>query len=337
MQQAALDKKNLEKFVGAMLKRGKVRGPVSDAGTGSVVLGDLSKASELVLDYANFKLPPKREFFPQCENIATFDAGGLRQAVQSGENAIVFGIRPCDARSFLCLDKVFDDAHYTDPYYRNRRDHALVIALACEKPGYACFCSSVGGGPAAAAGADILACILADSLVFEALSEKGQSFLEENKALLRNPTPGELQKRKQQEEHSRTAPTRIRIDSVPREIGKNFDSPLWDTMAETCLGCGVCTFLCPTCHCFDLFDERQEKGGRKLRVHDACMFASFTREASGHNPRGKRGDRLRQRVMHKFSYAPEKFGDIFCVGCGRCIMHCPSNIDIRETVSRVTI
>jgi sulfhydrogenase subunit beta (sulfur reductase) len=67
------------------------------------------------------------------------------------------------------------------------------------------------------------------------------------------------------------------------------------------------------------------------------MFTAFTREASGHNPRSKPGERMRQRVMHKFSYAPENFNEIFCVGCGRCIVNCPSNIDIRETVSRITL
>jgi ferredoxin len=337
VQQAALDKKNLTKLVAAMLKQGTVRGPVRDARTQSVVLADLSPKSELVFDYANFKLPPKREFFPQCEVIARYDATGTRQEAESNEKVILFGVRPCDVRSLLHLDKVFADAQYTDPYYQMRRDNAFVIALACAEPAHACFCSSVDGGPAASAGADVMAFDLGKSLIFEAVSEKGEGFIKKNKVLLRAPTTTEIQKRKQQEERARKSLPELRYTDVPQTIKKNFNSPLWDVLAETCLGCGACTYLCPTCHCFDLYDEKQETGGMKLRVHDACMFASFTREASGHNPRGKRSERMRQRVMHKFSYAPEIFGDIFCVGCGRCIINCPSNIDIRETVSRVTL
>jgi ferredoxin len=337
VQQAALDKKNLKKLVAAMLKQGTVRGPVRDAHTKSVVLSDLSLKSELVFDYANFTLPPKREFFPQYEVIARYDAAGIRQEAARDEKVILFGIRPCDVRSLGLLDKVFADAQYTDPHYQMRRDNALVIALACIEPGHSCFCSSVDGDPATATGADVVAFDLGKSLVFEAVSEKGEEFIKKNKALLRAPTLQELQKRKQQEERARKSLPELRFADIPQTIKKNFNSPLWDALAETCLGCGACTYLCPTCHCFDLYDEKQETGGMKLRVHDACMFASFTREASGHNPRGKRGERMRQRVMHKFSYAPENFGDIFCVGCGRCVTNCPSNIDIRETVSRMTL
>jgi ferredoxin len=299
-------------------------------------MGDLTAKSEITFDYANFKLPPKREFFPQCETIARYDATGLREESAADEQVILFGIRPCDAQSLIYLDKVFSDAQFTDPYYRKRRDNALIIALACAEPGNACFCSSVNGGPASPAGADVMAFDLGASLVLEAVSAKGEDFLKKNKALLRAPLVAEIQKRKKLEARSSVAP-KIRLADAPKSIRKNFNSPVWEAIAETCLGCGACTFLCPTCHCFDLFDDKQETGGRKLRLHDACMFAGFTREASGHNPRSKKSERMRQRVMHKFSYAPENMGDIFCVGCGRCISNCPSNIDIRETVSRVAL
>jgi sulfhydrogenase subunit beta (sulfur reductase) len=337
VQQAAIDKKELATLITAMLKQARVRGPVLDARTGTVVLGDLTSKSKIALDYANFTLPPKREFFPQCETLARFDATGLREEPAADEQVILFGIRPCDARSFCYLDKVFSDAQFIDPYYRKRRDNALIIALACAEPGNACFCTSVNGGPAASEGADVVAFDLGTSLVLEAVSEKGTAFIKKNKALLREPTSQELQKRKQQEEAARKVLPELRLADAPKSIRKNFNAPVWEAITETCLGCGACTFLCPTCHCFDLFDENHKTGGRKLRVHDACMFASFSREASGHNPRNKKSERMRQRIMHKFLYSPENMGDIFCVGCGRCISNCPSNIDIRETVSRVAL
>jgi sulfhydrogenase subunit beta (sulfur reductase) len=336
VQQAAVDKKNLNTFLTAMLKHARVSGPILDKRTGSVVLGDLTAKSAITFDYVNFMLPPKREFFPQCETIARYDATGLREEAVAGEQVILFGIRPCDAQSFLYLDKVFSDAQFTDPYYRKRRDNACIIALACETAGPACFCSSVGGGASSTAGADIMAFDMGDSLVFETISAKGELFFKKNGAMLRKPSAAEMQKRKKLGARNSGAPE-LRIADAPNSIKKNFNSPVWEAIAETCLGCGACTFLCPTCHCFDLFDDKQDTGGRKLRLHDACMFASFNREASGHNPRSKKSERMRQRVMHKFSYAPENMGAIFCVGCGRCVSNCPSNIDIRETVSRMAL
>ena len=212
----------------------------------------------------------------------------------------------------------------------------MVISLACETADPACFCSLVGGGPASAAGADIIAFNLRNSLLFEAATAKGEAFLAKNRKLLREPTSAEAKARKDQEARALKQMPAVSMADTAGTLAKKSNTPLWEAIAETCLSCGACTYLCPTCHCFDFCDERHGPGGSKVRVHDACMFSSFTREASGHNTRGQRGERMRQRVMHKFSYAPENFGEIFCVGCGRCVVNCPSNIDIRETVSRMT-
>ncbi|NLW25671.1 MAG: 4Fe-4S binding protein [Clostridia bacterium] len=111
-----------------------------------------------------------------------------------------------------------------------------------------------------------------------------------------------------------------------------YRSPLWRELQEKCVNCGVCTFLCPTCHCFDLTDDQK---GKKVRSWDSCMFASFTKQASGHNPRPTGAERLRQRVMHKFRYFFENHGIFACVGCGRCVEKCPVNLDIREVLQRI--
>jgi sulfhydrogenase subunit beta (sulfur reductase) len=335
VRQAAIDKKNFKKLVTAMLKQGTVRAPVR--GARGVTLAEVSEKCEIVFDYANLDLPLKREFFPQCEVLATGENDGWRPAApESGSPRIVFGVRPCDAQSLVYLDRVFTDEKQTDPFYAKRRDRTLVVSLACETAGRACFCTSVGGGPASTAGADIVAFNLQNSLLFESVTSRGEAFLAKNKALLRQPTPAEAKARKEQETHTLKQLPALSMTDAAGKLAKNFNSPQWEAIAETCLSCGACTYLCPTCHCFDICDEQHGQGDSKVRVHDACMFASFTREASGHNPRGRRRDRMRQRVMHKFSYAPENFGEIFCVGCGRCVVSCPSNIDIRETVSRMT-
>jgi sulfhydrogenase subunit beta (sulfur reductase) len=332
----ALDSKNLKSFVASMLKQAyRVRGPVKDSSASCAVLADLSSKSELSFDFANFKLPVKREFFPQCEVISRFDAAGSHAETPAEEAVVIFGVRPCDSLSLSFLDKVFVDEQYSDPYYQKRRDNTLVVSMACNSPAATCFCTSIGGSPNSAKGSDIIMFNLGNSFLLESVSKKGEAFLTKNQKMFREPTSKELQKRKQQEESAEKQVGKVNASATPASLLKKNDSALWDEIAETCLSCGACTFLCPTCHCFDFFDEKQGDGGTRVRVHDACMFATFTREASGHNPRGLKRDRMRQRIMHKFSYAPENFNEMFCVGCGRCIVNCPSNIDIRETITKV--
>jgi ferredoxin len=325
VHQYALDVSDLNKFIAALKKTGTVKGPKE--GDNGPELGELCAGEELILDFGNFRLPPKREFFPQCE-VINRDA--------SNEQVTIFGIRPCDAQALECLDKVFIDEIFVDPQYKERRNNTLVISLACENPENSCFCTSTGGGPAEKNGSDIIAFHLKASLLFEPVTKKGEAFLTLHKKLFREPAAKELTARIKQETDCKKAMPHIPVTDVAKAIGK-IDSPaFWNAVAETCLSCGACTFLCPTCHCFDLSDEAGSQGNWKLRTHDACMFAAFSREASGHNPRPKPADRMRQRIMHKLSYTQENFGRVFCVGCGRCVRFCPSNIDIRETVVKAT-
>jgi ferredoxin len=333
----AVDASKLKKLITAMAKDAEALGPIADGEHGAV-LGPLSDTTALMLDYGNFKLPPKRRLFPQCEVISTYADGCVSETKQRSVKTVLFGIRPCDAQAIAHLDKVFlgDDA--IDPYYKSRRDATLVISLACRRPASTeCFCSSTGAGPASKAGADAMAWNLGTSLLFESITVKGEAFLKKHAALLREATPEELQASKKQESATlKELPTKSLAD-VPKLLKNQNDPAIWEEVSSTCLSCGACTYLCPTCHCFDFYDEKQGDGARKLRLHDACMFESFALEASGHNPRARASQRMRQRVMHKFSYAPENYNELFCVGCGRCIIHCPSSIDIRETVSKVIL
>ena len=332
MTQVALNSTNMKKLIAAMLKEGVVRAPVETED--GVAFAAITEKSAIAFDYANVKLPLKREFFPQRETVSRFGVDGMVEEKTGAKKTVLFAVRPCDVQSILYLDKVFIDDKYQDPYYQSRRDKTFIIALACSSPASTCFCESLGQGPARKSGSDVMAYKLSDSFVFEAVSEKGEAFIKKNKNIFRAVMPKELQAVAKQEADA--------IKKMPRfevNIGafrqKN-DPALWNAVAETCLSCGACTFLCPTCHCFDLFDEKHGDEGRRIRVHDACMFEQFTKEASGHNPRAQKGDRMRQRIMHKFSYAPENFRLMFCVGCGRCIVNCPSNIDVRETIAKVT-
>ena len=333
--QVVLDKKMSEKFIEAMLGEGEVLGPV--ASERGIVLEKYTPGSTLELDYDNFKLPLKRVFFPQCEMLARWDTSGIKETVTDDVSYVIFGARPCDTKSLLQLDKVFTDDTFSDPYFERRRKNTLIISLACITPADTCFCSSTSGGPDGTDGTDILTYALEKVLLLTSVTEKGDAFLKKNNTLFKEPTAEEVEESEKQAASAEEKLSTFHAAGVPEKLSGGIDPQFWDTIAQTCLSCGACAFLCPTCHCFDLHDEKQKEDGARIRIHDTCMFDSFVKEASGHNPRSKNGQRMKQRIMHKFSYTPENFGEIFCVGCGRCVNNCPSGIDIRETISKVTL
>lgn len=334
MAQRTIIKTGLRELVDAVRKDGRFYGPVK-ADEGEALSESFKPDDGASLNYYNFKLPAKRLFFPHTEVICTYDGETMTDVPLPEEKVVIFGMRPCDALSLARLDKVFLDEEFVDPYYRSRRENAVVISLACNDPLETCFCTSVEGSPAGTEGADILAFDLGDSLLFETVSEKGEAFVATHAALFREPAPQETEARDKVAAAAEKKVPQLDVAGLTEKLQQIFDSPIWETMSERCLGCGVCTHLCPTCHCFGLHDEKAGSGGRRIRVQDCCVFPSFTSEASGHNPRPSSGERMRQRIMHKFRYTVENFGDTFCVGCARCITNCPVNMDLRETLAEV--
>jgi len=125
------------------------------------------------------------------------------------------------------------------------------------------------------------------------------------------------------------------VKNIKEKLDGTFDNPIWEEIHQKCIKCGVCTYLCPACHCFDVQDETVGEKGRRMRNWDSCMFPKFTEHASGHNPRATQKERWRQRIMHKFNYLKENTGLYGCVGCGRCVEYCPVNLDIRKVLKDI--
>jgi ferredoxin len=126
------------------------------------------------------------------------------------------------------------------------------------------------------------------------------------------------------------------VDLDVEKLWSLSESEIWEDTREGCIGCAVCSFLCPTCHCFDISDGRNKSGGERVRVWDTCAFDVFTEQASGHNPRPTQRERMRQRIMHKFCYIPENFCILGCVGCGRCIRYCPGGNDVSHVLANLS-
>ncbi len=331
IEMGIITKQELNKLVAAAAKDATFYAPVE--GNNGVEYVKTSGDQPITYDYVNVKLSPKGFFFPQKEVMCRFCGDSLKEVPIPDEKFIVFGGRPCDAKSILELEMIFDDqtSRFTDPYYMTRRKNALVITLACNDPAATCFCTTVGGSPTESEGSDILVSELGEELLFEACTEKGKEFMETYQEFFQQPTDAHFSEKEEQAGQAAGALKVFAIDGIKEKLDNIFEEEVWETVTNNCLSCGACTYLCPTCHCFDISDETDGRGdGIRLRTWDSCQYALFTLHASGHNPRVNRKQRMRQRIMHKFSYTVENNNEIFCVGCGRCVYTCPVNLDIRD-------
>ena len=204
-----------------------------------------------------------------------------------------------------------------------------VVPLACTAADAECFCTSVGGRPDATAGADALL-RPADGggrLILEPLSDKGRAVAE--------AAGGVLAEGQAAADAPAEVPVRFDVQAVTAWLAEHFESELWERVSLACLGCGACAQSCPTCHCFDIQDEATRTEGVRLRNWDSCGFGLFTQQAGGHNPRARQSARWRQRIMHKFSYVPERLRLSGCTGCGRCARACAAGLAVLETCQEI--
>jgi len=328
-----LDKKRLDEFVAALFSRYRLFGPV-DIG-GLMRFAEVESAGALRLGIVNPDESAKGIFFPQTETLLTGNQGEVVPTQEPDRPIAVIGIRPCDARGLAMLDKVFGTGEHSDPYWTRRYRNALIVTMGCSTPRAGCFCNWLGSGPFSTEGSDIALTDIGDAILLDPRSEKGMDLLkgvgcdEVSAADLRKSADI-----KQRAESS--MPGKVDVSSLKSALDRAWDSPLWEELAGKCLSCAACAYLCPTCHCFDIQDEKAPGTNqcRRIRIWDSCMAPLFTKEASGHNPRPTGKERLRQRVMHKFNYFVDVYGETACVGCGRCIRSCPVNLDIREVLVR---
>jgi len=335
MKYLKIDKDKLAGFLDELRKEFRVVAPVDDDGI--VLFREIGSGAEAQLDYGNSRQSPKELFFPQAEVLFSYQLVNgewvLQEPPPDPKKTVLFGVHPCDAKAFLLLDKIFIEGEYKDSNYLRRRENTTILAMACKHPRNTCFCTSVGGSPFSKEGADALFVDIGEAYVIEILTQKGEELFKD-----RTLVEADEKSLKLAEEAKEQAEARITLevkgkDVAELELSKMFDSDFWDRVHETCLGCGICTFLCPTCSCFDVVDEKTGSGGERIRIWDTCQFPLYTKEASGFNPRPTGKERTRQRILHKFKYSPETYGESSCVGCGRCIVNCPVNLDIRKIVN----
>lgn len=309
--------------------------------------GDIHLFTELEADTrcdftaVNTLEPPKRLIYPQSERLLEFvaapEGGILTEVDKVYPPQVVVGLRPCDARAFEITRVHFDSPELRDPWWVRRMESTTLVGLACTDPCDTCFCHAVGGGPCGTRGLDAILYDLEDVILARSLTRRGDEWLA--------AVPGGRKTRQSQREQAEAlaAAAAAKMGPAPdlaaaarHPLLTLFEAPFWEEVAFACLNCGICTFLCPTCWCFDIQDEMRRCGGDRIRNWDSCMFPLFTLHGSGHNPRADKAARVRQRFLHKLKYYVDRYENgVQCSGCGRCVRHCPVNIDIRRVAEEM--
>ena len=312
--------------------------PVKTAG--KVNFGPWSEDAEVDIDTLKSVKSPKDIFFPQSENLYTCEREGRKLKVEpealKEQKFTVFGMRACDVKGVQVLDQVF----LTDPvdsFYAARREHGTMVAIACHEPEESCFCKVFGidcSDPAA----DVAAWFVGGELYWKALTEKGTLLTEQVKALLTEADAADEQKVKQEKNSIREIVKKLPYSYLSLEgwngdaTDTRFGSQIWEELYKPCLACGTCTFVCPTCQCYDIKDYDTGHGVKRFRCWDSCMYSDFTLMAAGNN-RTNQMQRFRQRFMHKLVYFPANNDGMYsCVGCGRCVEKCPASLNIVKVV-----
>lgn len=283
--------------------------------------------------FPNTRIPAKNIFFPNRQALLSWKYGrgslSLNSFNPEEKKRIIVGLRPCDSRSLQILKPVFA-GEYVDIFYLKNLERTALIGLACQQLCPGSFCQEMKINPQDSLDNDIFLRETPEGFVAKVITEQGkalmaQGFFVETEA--NNWTAAEQQMPE--------ADVLFDLEVVKAKINSFFaDEEFWQKVSAKCLNCGICTYLCPTCHCFDICDLNAPEKGVRFRCYDSCAFANFTQMAV-HNPRPEKWRRYRQRVSHKFSFFPQNFQEVACVGCGRCVNYCPVNLDLREVLKAI--
>ena len=295
------------------------------------------EGKEVSLETLKTVKSPKNMFFPQTENMMKFKTEGKNLEIidvrEEKRPFVLFGVKACDYKAIEVLDKVFL-ADPVDTYYQARREATTIVTLACSKPEESCFCK-VFGIDATAPQGDVTTWLDETYLYWQANTEKGEKLTALVKELLAEGGEKEV---KSQQETTTAVLEKLPYSNLdlsrftPENLNELFDDKRWEEMSEACLACGTCTFVCPTCQCFDIRDFKTHEGVVRYRCWDSCMYSDFTLMAHG-NSRTTQMQRFRQRFMHKLVYYPSQNDGLYsCVGCGRCVNKCPQKLNIVKVI-----
>ncbi len=284
--------------------------------------------------------PLKSFFFRAREIVAENFESDIPQKIQ--KPFCIVGVKACDLKGLQIQDYVFENHDYQDPFYIDMRKNNLIISADCTSTIDTCFCLALNVKPYPLENFDINLSVVGEDFVVEVGSQKGKILIEKYSSLFEEVKEGFISKRdKQRKKVIKEVEENIKQNDIPNQdsfkniIERGYESNIWADEANNCVECGACNTICPTCHCFLLYDQKSENKMARLRIWDSCMIKDFAQVAGGANPRPELWMRLRNRFEKKFDFFPKVAGIYACTGCGRCISACPAKIDIRKILKRL--
>jgi len=304
----------------------------ANSGNGELFLDELASDGDYIIDSYRPVDPIKVIFYRIRERIyPEEEVKGKR---------IILGVKNCDLKGLLLLDKALINDDFVDPVYKEWRDNTIIITSDCLQITDTCHCNLVGGKPYSEEGYDINLSRVGDSYFLTIGSKIGENFVNEMKKVIKPVTYSDeilkliesnrkkmMSKLEEQNKEFERKPDYDKLEKA--------DIETWIVESKDCVGCGGCNNICPTCYCIIINDESDDKDFVKVRSYDSCQLTGYARVAGGANPRPKIYQRFRNRYLCKFLYMKYNFDLLGCTGCGRCIDVCPGNIEFRGVVKRI--
>jgi sulfhydrogenase subunit beta (sulfur reductase) len=328
-------------------KEYQVYGPVIEKETKQTMYVKADDIGELDLNAPIPAIPAKHVAFPHFERIMSYAYDRKNKKVDikpdfDDSAKAFFGMRSCDLTGLLCLDRFFLGQEFVDEVYKNHRKKMFIVTNTCNMPFKQCFCVCTDSGPSAREGYDLNLTSLGDQYLVEAGSEKGKK-LAETLGLAK----ADDSYKKQKEaiiDKSIVSFDKLATDNkawisrvVNRVTTGLIDEKVWEFIGNQCIECGACSFVCPSCSCFNIVDPASAPDSAdRMRTWDSCSYEGYTRMAGGHNPRKPVEDRRSKRFFCKLSYSQsKKYLRPGCVGCGRCQWVCPGDIGLPNVVTYI--
>lgn len=327
-----INRADWEKFLGQISKTYRIYAPQEV--TNELAYQLLAQENVNNTIYSTYRaVQPLKTFFCLPQEKVT-------EVTPQAEKTIVLGVKNCDLKALQVLDKIFLEGDFVEPFYKDRRDKTLIISSDCYQPKDTCFCTLLDNNPFPEEGFDLNVSPTDDGFLLEVGSSKGESFIASIKEDLKEATSDLIEKREKKRKVAKEKVIEINREfkterPFPTVVKEEYASPVWEEVAKTCVECGACTNICPSCYCFLLVDTKDEGKFPKVKFWDSCQHSGFARVAAGINPRAKLYERLRNRYLCKYEYRPENFGIVACTGCGRCVEACQGKIDKREVIKKL--
>jgi ferredoxin len=327
----------LKPLFDVIAEQGELYIPYNEEGYFTFTRYDSERMKEIAFNELRVCQPVKQFLFPLREIAAVFPEPTEDADIKP---FAVYGLKDCDLRAIQILDKVFAEEEFCDPSYLERRKKMLIISSDCSNPAESCFCQMMDGDVFPQAGYDLNISKIKDGYIIQSGSDKGLMVLRENESLFADVPHAALTERDENRKQAQKQLEHILADyqfnmPIRQIMDEGCESAIFDNEAKGCVECQACTRICPTCHCFYLYDEKQSDYYQKMKIWDSCVRLDYATVAGGENPRRLLTNRTLHRLMHKFVFFLDRYGVQMCVGCGRCIDACAGETNIRDVLKKL--